>query len=130
MNATPQSPGAIVPVLASAIWGVLLFPGLLGALLSPMMFDAPGSANNPVAWMNALIIVSFPCLCILSIVIVWIVYARHKRRPTRGTMAGQLIAAGLPLLPILYVAIVMVVGMAGLLLSGQTPGLHSTVITH
>lgn len=127
MNATP-APGPIVPILASAIWGVLLLPGLLGALLSPMMFDAPGSTDNPVAWFNVLVIVSFPCLCIVSIIAVWLVYARHKTRPTRATTAGQLVAAGLPLLPILYVVAAMVFGMLWLLLSGQTPGLHSTVI--
>ena len=130
MNATPANSGPLIPILTSAIWGVLLLPGLVGALLSPMMFDAPGSMENPAAWINALSIVSFPCLCIVSIATVWIVYGRHKHHPTRGTMAGQLVAAGLPLLPILYFVIVLIVGMMWLALSGQTPGLHSIEIKH
>jgi hypothetical protein len=130
MNGSPANPSPLIPIFASAVWGVLLLPGLVGALLSPMMFDAPGSMDNPIAWINALIIVSFPCLCIVSIAAVWIVYARHKRKATRATTIGQLVAAGLPLLPILYVAIVLIVGWTGLILSGQSPGLHSTVIEH
>ena len=130
MKSSPASPGPLIAILASAIWGVLLLPGLIGALLSPMMFDAPGSANNPIAWINALVIVSFPCLSIVSIAAVWIVYARHKTHPTRATLAGQLIAAGLPLLPILYFVVALIVGIALQLLSGATPGLHSTVIQH
>lgn len=130
MNGTPASPGPLIAILASAIWGVLLLPGLIGALLSPMMFDAPGSVNNPVAWINALVIVSFPCLCIGSIAAVWIVYARHKRHATRATLAGQLVAAALPLLPILYFVVALIIGIALQLLSGQAPGLHSTVIQH
>lgn len=130
MSGTPANQGPFVPILASAVWGVLLLPGLVGALLSPMMFDAPGSMNNPLAWINMLVIVSFPCLCIVSIAAVWIVYALHKSKPTRATMAGQLIAAGLPLLPILYFVIALVIGILLLLVSGQTPGLHSTVIQH
>jgi len=130
VNGTPQNSSPVVPIVVSAIWGVLLLPGLVGALLSPMMFDAPGSINNPAAWINALVIVSFPCLCIVSIAGVWIAWAMHKRRPTRATSAGQLFAAGLPLLPILYVVGAMVLEMAGVILSGQPLGLHSTVIKH
>ena len=130
MNETPPGPGPVIPILASAIWGIAFVPGALGALLSPMMFDAPGSMNNPIAWINVLAIVSFPCLCIVSIAAAWIAYARYKSHPTRGAMAAQLVAAGLPLLPILYFVVAIVIGIAIAFFSGETPGLHSTVITH
>jgi hypothetical protein len=131
MSSSPQgASGPVIPIIASAFWGLLLLPGSLGAALSPMFFDAPGSMNNPVAWINALIVVSFPCLCIVSIAGVWIVWALHKRKPSRATSYAQFAAAGLPLLPILYVVGAMVVEMAGVVLSGQPMGLHSTVIEH
>jgi len=42
------------PIVVSAIWGALAIPGLLGAALAAMLFDAPGSMDNPAAWVNAL----------------------------------------------------------------------------
>lgn len=105
-----------------------MFPGLAGAVLSPMFFDAPGSTSNPVAWINAAIVVSFPCLCILSIAGSWIVQAWRKRGPTRFSTYARIAVACLPLLPIVYVVAVLAVGTIGVILSGQPLGLHSTII--
>jgi hypothetical protein len=74
MDDQPQ-PRPILAIVVTAVWGVLLFPGLLGAALSPMFFDAPGSMSNPVAIFNALVVVSFPILCIVSIVAVWMLWS-------------------------------------------------------
>ncbi|HEY6325037.1 MAG TPA: hypothetical protein VIW73_00795 [Candidatus Cybelea sp.] len=115
-------------VIVTAVWGVLLLPGLLGAALSPMFFDAPGSMDNPAAWLNALIVVSFPVLCLLSIGGSWLVWSVRRRNPTRTSSYAAMAAAALPLIPITYFVVAMVIGTAGLLLSGQTPGLHSTII--
>lgn len=120
----------ILAIVATVVWGVLLLPGLLGAALSPMFFDAPGSMNNPVAWTSALIVVSFPCLCILSIAGVWIMWLAYRRRSSRFSSWAQIAAACLPFLPIGYFAAVLVIGTVGVLFSGEPLGLHSTVITH
>jgi|GEM_PF-1670341 hypothetical protein len=117
-------------VLVTAIWGLLFLPGLLGAALSPMFFDAPGSMNHPAAWMNALIVVSFPCLCILSIAGSWIVWAWRRRHPTRFFTGAQIAVALLPLIPVTYVVGAMIVETAGVIASGQPLGLHSTIIKH
>ena len=117
-------------IVATAIWGVLLIPGLLGALMSAMFFDAPGSMNNPVAWINAGIVVSFPLLCLLSIAGSWLVWALRKRHETRGAAIAQVVVACVPLLPVACVVVALVVGIASALLSGQPMGLHSTVIKH
>ena len=117
-----------VAILVTVIWGLLLIPGLLGALLSPMMFDAPGSINNPAAWANMLIIVSFPCLCILSIIASWIVWHRQQRRVTRASSVAQIIAAVLPLIPVAYVVGALVIGTAEVFARHEQPGLHSTII--
>jgi hypothetical protein len=95
-----------------------------------MFFDAPGSMNNPVAWINALIVLSFPLLCLVAITGSWIVWALRKRSPTRAAATAQVAVACLPLLPVAYVFVAMVFGTLGVLLSGQPLGLHSTVIQH
>ena len=117
-------------IVVTVIWGILLIPGLLGALLSPMMFDAPGSMQNPAAWANMLIIVSFPCLCILSIIASWIVWRWHKRRATRVSSTAQVIAAVLPLIPVAYVVGALVIGTIAMFVRGEQPGLHTTIIRH
>lgn len=120
-----------LPIIASVVWGVLAIPGFLGAALSPMFFDAPGAMSNPAAWINAAIVVSFPLLCIASIAGSWIVWATWRQRdPSRATLTAQIATACLPLLPMGYVAITMIAGMIGVMLSGQPMGLHSTIISH
>jgi hypothetical protein len=115
-------------ILITVIWGVLLLPGLLGAALSPMFFDAPGSLNNSAAWINALIVVSFPCLCLVSILGCWVVWFRQRGRLSRSPSRALMATALLPLLPVAYVVVVLVAGTIGVLFSGQPLGLHSTII--
>jgi hypothetical protein len=122
-------PRPILAIVVTVVWGVLLFPGLLGAALSPMFFDAPGSMGNPVAIFNALVVVSFPILCIISIAGVWLLWSLHRRTPRRVPYA-QIAAACLPLLPVGYVVVAMIVETAGVIFSGQPLGLHRTVIKH
>jgi hypothetical protein len=122
-----SAPRPVVAIIASIVWGSLLFPGLLGAALSPMFFDAPGSMNNPGAWINLQIVVLFPILCILSIAGSWLVWLLMKRSGAARTTLGVAIAA-LPVLPIAYFVVAMVVETVGVLVSGQPLGLHSTII--
>ncbi|HEY5425282.1 MAG TPA: hypothetical protein VIJ77_01930 [Candidatus Tumulicola sp.] len=117
-----------LPIVVSIVWGALLIPGLLGAALSVMFFDAPGSIENPMAWANALIVVSFLCLCIVAIASSWIVWAWKKRAPSRFWKASAIALAGLPLLPVVYVAIALSAEVFGAFASGQSWGVHSTVI--
>jgi hypothetical protein len=126
-DAQPLRP--TIAVIVSLVWGVLLLPGLLGAALSVMFFDAPGSINNPAAWMNALIVTSFPILCILSIAGTWIVFSWRKQHRAQGAGA-QIAIACLPLLPIAYIAAAMAIQTIGVLTSGQPLGLHTTIIKH
>jgi hypothetical protein len=128
MEASP-APRPTLPIVATAVWGVLLLPGLVGAALSPMFFDAPGSMDNPAAWTNAMIIVSFPLLCLISIAGSWIAWSFRKRAAT-GAPYALLALALLPALPIAYVAAAMVIQTVGVLTSGQPLGLHTTIIKH
>ncbi|MBV9334169.1 MAG: hypothetical protein JO146_09185 [Candidatus Eremiobacteraeota bacterium] len=118
----------MLPIVTTAVWGVLLIPGLLGAALSVMFFDAPGSMSNPAAWLNALIVVSFPCLCLIAIAGSWVVWAAHRGRPRTHFPYAAVALALLPALPIAYVAAAMVIQTLGVLTSGQPLGLHTTII--
>ena len=124
------APRPTLPIVATVVWGLLLFPGLLGAALSVMFFDAPGSMSNPAAWTNALIVVSFPVLCLVSMAGSWIVWSVHRGRPRRHPAYAALAFALLPTLPIAYVAAAMTIQTVGVLTSGQPLGLHSTIIKH
>lgn len=120
-----------VAIVASCVWGLLLIPGLLAAALSLMFFDAPGSMNNPAAWINAGIIVSFPLLCFVAIAGSWVVWAALRNRAaSRGATMVQFAVAAVPLLPIAYVVVAMLVETIGVMASGQPMGLHSTIISH
>lgn len=131
MARAPVKPRPTLAIVATLVWGVLAIPGLLGAALSPMFFDAPGSMGNPAAWTNAAIVVSFPLLCIVSIAGSWLIWATWRQRdPTRASLTGQIAIACLPLLPVAYLAVAMIVEMIGVVLSGQPMGLHSTIISH
>jgi hypothetical protein len=127
-NGDPARP--TLALVATGVWGLLLLPGLLGAALSPMFFDAPGATNNPVAWTNALIVVSFPVLGLLSIAGSWLAWAIGKRRQTRAASSTAIAIAALPLLPIAYFVAAMVLDTAGVIASGRPLGLHSTIIKH
>ena len=68
--------------------------GAFAALMSPMLFDAPGSDSNPPVLLLFGSLVAFPLTCILGIALAWIAYVRHR---DRGAMWLSL----LPILPIL-----------------------------
>ena len=119
-----------MPIVATAVWGFLLLPGLVGAALSVMFFDAPGAINNPAAWINALVIVSFPVLCLIAIGGSWVVWSVHRGRPRRHPPYAAFAFALLPALPIAYVVAAMMLETAGVLMSGQPLGLHTTIIKH
>ena len=113
----------LVPLIVTIVWGLFLVPGLVGALLSPMMFDAPGSMHNPAAIFFVLVILSFPVLCVLSIAGTWVSWKFDSG-------VAQVIAACLPLVPVGIVVLNMVVGMIVGVATEGPPGLHTTVIEH
>ncbi len=95
-----------------------------------MFFDAPGSMNNPVAWINAGIVVSFPLLCLVAIAGSWVVWAaRRNREASKASAVTSIAVASLPLLPVAYVVVAMVIETIGVIASGQPMGLHSTIIS-
>jgi len=88
-------------------WLVLAF-GALGCLMfSAMLFDAPGSEDNPYLWVVVYSLAALPVLCLFSAVTTPIGVAlsqilRRRGRPKAGwaSLAAAALLACLPLLGI------------------------------
>ena len=57
---------------------IILIPSILGALMSPMMFDAPGSEKSKKTWTLVCCLVILPLLIIIAQIISWIVYSNEN----------------------------------------------------
>ena len=68
--------------------------GAVMALMSPMMFDAPGSSENPAMILLFSSIVGLPLSLIIGVLFAWIALALKRDR-------GALWFSLLPLLPII-----------------------------
>lgn len=60
-----------IATLASVLWGALGTVGVVPALFSVMMFDAPGSTTNPATIASAASVMSFPLVCGISVSLCW-----------------------------------------------------------
>jgi len=99
----------IVPIVASVVWGVLFFGGLLMAMMSPMMFDAPGSESNPRVVAMFASVVSFPILCLVSILATWLTWRFTRDSPAAARRRWTLFVAALPLLSVVAFGIAAIV---------------------
>lgn len=75
--------------------------GLVMAMMSVMVFDAPGSESNPPVVLLFASIAGFPLACIVGVILAWIAFARRR---DRGAMWFSL----LPLLPIVAGIVAMI----------------------
>lgn len=67
-------------IAATVVWVLAGLFGLLLAGFSVMIFDAPGSTENPGAILLFLSIVSFPPACALAILAAWVLFSTNKLR--------------------------------------------------
>jgi hypothetical protein len=84
MESTPlaNSPAPRSPVIATVVLAVVTFFSAAFALMSVMLFDAPGSEHNPYLLIAFVGILSVPVLSVLAIVLAWIGYWIAKPRLT------------------------------------------------
>ncbi len=61
-------------VIATVLYILLGIIGLFMSLFSVMLFDAPGSENNPFTWLAVLAICSLPITCLVSLIGSWHCY--------------------------------------------------------
>lgn len=62
----------------NVIFLIILIPSILGALMSPMMFDAPGSEKSKKTWTLVCSLASLPLLIIIAQIISWIAYSNQN----------------------------------------------------
>jgi hypothetical protein len=78
--------------------------GVVGAIVSPMVFDAKGSVLNPIAWLAFLLSISFWAVCLIGPFVSWVFWARRDAQRAWACMAlplawGVLTLAVLQFLP-------------------------------
>lgn len=81
-------------IVASIIFGVLILPSLPLILMSPMMFDSPGSEDSITTITLVLSIVTYPIVSFIGIAMSWVLYIKHKN-------VIALICVNLPILNII-----------------------------
>ncbi|HET9030331.1 MAG TPA: hypothetical protein VFN49_09140 [Candidatus Aquilonibacter sp.] len=110
MSATPPTAsnarGPGWPLAATILWGLLMLPGFVAAMMSPMMFDAPGSLEDRSLTTVAGAVVAFPLLCLVSIALTWAVWSATRERTGTEVTATLAACFALPVLPIVVIAIV------------------------
>jgi hypothetical protein len=119
----PKNAEPGIPIAASIAWGVLVWPGLVMALFTPMMFDAPGSAGSPQAWFMAAVVVTFPLLCGASIAGSWIVWRVTRRGASRASVTLQAVFALLPAAHVLLLVVFFLFWTFG---TPMAPQMHET----
>jgi hypothetical protein len=61
--------------IATAVWLLVGLGATLPAMMSPMMFDSPGSTSNPIVIGLAISVAVFPLFCLAAAALPWIL--RH-----------------------------------------------------
>jgi hypothetical protein len=78
----PRRSGALrVWLIVETILGIpAIALGGFAAIMSPMMFDAPGSTSNPHIVAFFWSVVAFPFTCIAALILGWIFFATRRPR--------------------------------------------------
>lgn len=85
-------------ITASVIYGLVFIPSLGMAMMSPMLFDAPGSLENRMLWVVFYSIMGLPLSIFVALPCMWIAYKREIRR-------GALLFSLLPVADALIMAV-------------------------
>ena len=85
----------ILIVSLNILFTIGLVPAAAGAMMSPMIFDAPGSTEHTGTWVFFIAIVSLPVVIIIGQVLSWILFARQHYK-------AALICSLLPLLNLIF----------------------------
>jgi hypothetical protein len=62
----------LIAVIANCLWVLALIPACMMAMMSPMMFDAPGSEKNSFLWVLLWATILLPVLILITQVFAWI----------------------------------------------------------
>ncbi|NJN62970.1 MAG: hypothetical protein HC795_16945 [Coleofasciculaceae cyanobacterium RL_1_1] len=91
----------VFTLMASAAWTASAVLSIRSVMMTPMLFDAPGSSENAIVITLALSIVTFPVVCALAIAVSWAaLYIRSEALAIAGTLlplANIVVAIGIVL---------------------------------
>lgn len=79
-------------IVATVFFGIAGLFSLPLVMMSPMMFDAPGSERNPAIVIFFWCLISFPVICGLSIFLSWIWYKRERFQAARLVSLAPLLS--------------------------------------
>lgn len=65
-------------IIINIIFLIILIPSIFGAIMSPMMFDAPGSEKSKKTWALFWCMIALPISIIITQIISWIAYSNHN----------------------------------------------------
>ncbi|MBO9557617.1 MAG: hypothetical protein J7515_03405 [Caulobacter sp.] len=93
----------LLMVLATLSCGLMAVAGGIAAIFTPLVFDAPGSLLNPVAWLSFVLCAGFWIVCLLAPLLAWIQWRRDREPIAWAAMAAP-IAWGAAALTVLQLA--------------------------
>jgi hypothetical protein len=65
-------------IIINIIFLIVLIPSAMSAIMSPMMFDAPGSDKSTKTWILFSCMVILPILIIIAQIISWIAFFKQN----------------------------------------------------
>lgn len=88
-------------IVSTVVWGLGLFFSLMPLFMSVMMFDAPGSEENPWAWVIIGGFISLPVLTSASIATSWLTWFITRGWAPEKAQKGQRLRLAAALFPLL-----------------------------
>jgi hypothetical protein len=61
-------------IIINVVFLLILIPSVMGAIMSPMMFDAPGSDKSQKTWILFSCMIALPVLIIIAQIFSWIAF--------------------------------------------------------
>jgi hypothetical protein len=92
-------------IFASWAVGLLGVLGIFPALLSVMLFDAPGSENQPATRLAAECIVMFPIACLFGLSVGWSVFRQGRERWALAIVCTPLLVILLFVASLAYISV-------------------------
>ena len=65
-------------IIINIIFLLILIPSVMSAIMSPMMFDAPGSDKSTKTWILFSCMIILPILIIIAQIISWIAFFKQN----------------------------------------------------
>lgn len=85
--------GIVWMILATLACVAVAPVGGVGALFSPLVFDARGNLLNPLAWLGFFLMIGFWIVCLLAPTAAWILWRRDREQQAWIAMAVPLVWA-------------------------------------